>query len=69
VEGTSERRERQAHRGGDSTCGGGAEAVRRCSDVGGGGLGGWRRRDHSLAPWGEREEGEVGIESTEGEAG
>jgi hypothetical protein len=34
MEGTDERRERWAHRGGSSTCGGRAEATQRCSEVG-----------------------------------
>jgi hypothetical protein len=39
VEGTDERREWRAHRGGGSTCGVGAEAARWCSEtVGGGGF-------------------------------
>jgi hypothetical protein len=59
VEGTDERREWRAHRGGGSTCGVGAEAARRCSEtVGGGVLVGRCHRDHNLAPQGERGQGE-----------
>jgi hypothetical protein len=41
MEGVGERRERWAHRGGGSTCSGGAEVVRQCLEVvvvGGGGF-------------------------------
>jgi hypothetical protein len=35
VDGASERKERRAHRGGGSMCGGGAEATQWCLEAGG----------------------------------